>query len=219
MRTLGAFSNIFAIESAMDELAQLAQVDPLDFRLRHLSDARMAAVLEACAYHFGWRERHHSQVAGVGFGLGMSQYKNAQTRAATAVQLCVQDDGNIQLQRMVIAADAGSVVDENGLKAQLEGGALQAASWTLYEAVQFDESGILSSDWDSYPILRFANVPDIQVVLLDDPSLPSVGAGEASSGPTGGAIANALADATGLRLRELPLTADAVRETALKAND
>ena len=134
-----------------------------------------------------------------------------------AAKVSVADDGVISLLKLVIAADAGAVVDPDGVKAQLEGGALQAASWTLHEQVRFDESGILSHDWDTYPILRFPEVPEIKVVLLDNQATPSVGVGEASSGPTGAAIANAVRDATGFRVTRLPLTAERVRQTALRA--
>ena len=118
--------------------------------------------------------------------------------------------------RAVVAADAGQVVDPDGLAAQLEGGLLQAASWTLYEEVRFDRDGITSRDWDSYPILRFDNIPDIQTVLMDRPGAPFLGAGEATAGPTAAAIANAIKSATGLRLRRLPFTADAIRAAALQ---
>lgn len=221
MRTLGAFCNVLAIESAMDELAHLADADPLDFRARHLDDARMVAVLSAAAAAIDWTGRHqgHGPIDGasVGCGLGSAQYKNAQARCAVAAKVSVADDGVISLLKLVIAADAGAVVDPDGVKAQLEGGALQAASWTLHEQVRFDESGILSHDWDTYPILRFPEVPEIKVVLLDNQATPSVGVGEASSGPTGAAIANAVRDATGLRITRLPLAADRVRQTALQA--
>jgi CO/xanthine dehydrogenase Mo-binding subunit len=121
----------------------------------------------------------------------------------------------VRLHRAVVAADAGQVVDPAGLRAQLEGGLVQAASWTLHEEVTFDAGGITSRDWDSYPILRFDNVPEIEVVLLDRPGEPFLGAGEASSGPTAAAIANAIHRATGLRLRRLPFTPDAIRAAAL----
>jgi CO/xanthine dehydrogenase Mo-binding subunit len=213
LRTLGAFANVFAIESFMDELAEVAGADPLEFRLRHLDDARARAVLEAVAGRFAWPA--HSPSGGRGHGLAFAQYKNAKTYAAVAVELEVDDAACVRLHRAVVAADAGQVVDPAGLRAQLEGGLVQAASWTLHEEVTFDAGGITSRDWDSYPILRFDNVPEIEVVLLDRPGEPFLGAGEASSGPTAAAIANAIHRATGLRLRRLPFTPDAIRAAAL----
>ncbi len=210
MRTLGGYANVFAIESFMDELAEAAGADPLEFRLRHLTDKRARAVLEAMA------ERLHATPLAEGHGLGIavSQYTNSKTYAAVGIDLSVGDDAQIKLHRAVIAADAGQIVDPDSLAAQMEGGLLQAASWTLYEAVQFDRDGVTSRDWDSYPILRFDNVPAIEVILIDQPNEPFLGAGEASSGPAAGAIANAVRAATGLRLRRLPFTPQAVRRAA-----
>jgi CO/xanthine dehydrogenase Mo-binding subunit len=211
MRTLGGYANVFAIESFMDELAEAARADPLEFRLRHLTDERARAVLEAMA------ERLNAipLADGHGRGIAVSQYTNSKTYAAVGIDLSVGDDAQIRLHRAVVAADAGQVVDPDGLKAQMEGGVLQAASWTLYEAVEFDRDGVTSRDWDSYPILRFGNVPEIETILIDRPNEPFLGAGEASSGPAAGAIANALKQATGLRLRRLPFTPEALRQAAL----
>lgn len=213
LRTLGAYANVFAIESFMDELAGAAGIDPLSFRLRHLADERAKAVLQAAAARFGWDR--FAAAPGHGRGLAFARYKNAKTYAAVAVELEVDDAARVRLHRAVVAADAGQVVDADGLAAQLEGGFLQAASWTLYEQVAFDRDGITSRDWDSYPILRFDNVPAIETVLMDRPGDPFLGAGEAAAGPTAGAIANAIRDATGLRLRRLPFTPDAIRAAAL----
>ncbi|MFT6943845.1 MAG: nicotinate dehydrogenase subunit B, partial [Yoonia sp.] len=119
-------------------------------------------------------------------------------------------------QDAFIVADAGRVVDADGLIAQLEGGFLQAASWALYEQVVWDRDGIQSLDWDSYPVIRFDNVPNIEVALLDHPDASSVGAGEASPGPTVAAIANAIYDAVGLRMRRMPFTSEAILQAAMK---
>jgi CO/xanthine dehydrogenase Mo-binding subunit len=213
LRTLGGYVNVLAIESMMDELASAADVDPLEFRLRNLDDERARAVLEAAAERAGWRRRR--KVPGRGQGLGFARYNNLKTYAAVIVELEVDDAAAVHLRRAVIAADAGQVVDAAGLSLQLEGGLLQAASWMLYEEVTWDERGITSRDWDSYPILRFGNVPEVETVLVDRPELPSLGAGEASVAPSGAAIANAIFDATGLRLRQLPFTPDAIRAAAL----
>ncbi len=212
LRTLGALANVFALESFMDELAEAGGVDALELRLRHLEDARARAVLEAAAEGIGWGAATRD---GQGRGLAFARYKNAKAYAAVGVELRVDEAAAVHLERAVIAADAGQVVDPDGLRAQLEGGLVQAASWALYEEVTFDAQGITSRDWDSYPILRFDNVPAIETVLLDRPGEPFLGAGEASSGPTVAAIANAIHRACGLRLRALPFTPDAIKAAAL----
>ena len=215
LRTLGAYANVFAAESFIDELAHEAGADPLDYRRRHLEDVRTRAVLDAAAECFGWTARPAGGgAAGTGSGIAVARYKNAKSYCAVAVEAEVGDDAKVVLRRAVIAADAGEIVDPDGLAAQLEGGFVQAASWTLLEAVTWDRDGITSRDWDSYPILRFDAVPEIETVLVDQPGEPFLGAGEASCGPTGAAIANAVFDATGVRARRLPLTPRALREAA-----
>ncbi len=206
LRSLGAYANIFAIESLMDELAEAAGSDPLDFRLRHLRDERARAVLLAAADKVGWQRRDK----GAGWGMALAQYKNLQCYCAIIVRLRVHASGEVNLQRVVIAADAGQVVNPDGLSNQLEGGFLQAASWTLVEAVRFDKRGITSTDWDSYPILRFPAAPKIEVLILNRPDQPFLGAGEAAQNPTPAAIANAIYDACGLRLRDIPFTPERV---------
>ena len=214
LRSLGAYANIFAIESFIDELAEAAGVDPVEFRLRQLADERAIAVLKAAAERMGWDETEPAM--GHGRGIAFAQYKNVKAYLAIGIELEVTDAAEVRLHRAVVAVDAGQVVDPNGLTAQLEGGMLQAASWTLYEEVRFDRAGIISRDWESYPILRFDNIPEIETVLMDRLGEPSLGVGEAISGPTAGAIANAISDATGLRLYRLPFTPDAIRAAALK---
>ena len=213
LRGLGAYANVFAIESFMDELALAAGKDRVSFRMDHLDNERARAVLAAVG------ERLRPMTAGIGAGpgsgLAFAQYKNIAAYAAVGIELEVTEAAEIRLQRAVIAADAGHVVDPNGLTAQLEGGLIQAASWTLHEAVRFDRTGITSRDWETYPILRFDNVPEIETVLVDRPGAPFLGAGEATAGPTAAAIANAVRDATGLSLRRLPFTPDALRRAAM----
>jgi nicotinate dehydrogenase subunit B len=205
MRGLGAFANVFAIESFMDELAHAARADPVAFRLRHLADPRARAVIEAAAEKAGWEAGPQGDGHGRGRGIAFAQYKNRQTYVAVVVDVRVgAESGEIQLERAVIAADAGQVVNPDGLSNQLEGGLVQAASMALYEQVLWDENGVTSRDWDSYPILRFPNAPVIETVLLNRLELPPVGAGEATMGPTPAAIANAIFAATGLRLRSIP---------------
>jgi CO/xanthine dehydrogenase Mo-binding subunit len=212
MRSLGAFANVFAIESFMDELAQSAGVDPVAFRLRHLADKRARAVIEAAAEKASWQPGSQRPGEGRGQGLAFAQYKNRQTYAAVVVDLHVNADrGTIRLERVVIAADAGQIINPDGLSNQLEGGFVQSASLTLMEQVLWDQEGILSHDWDSYPILRFPEAPVIEVVLLDRPHQPTIGAGEAIIGPTPAAIANAVFAAVGVRLRQIPFTPARVR--------
>ena len=213
LRTLGAYANIFAIESFMDELADAAGADPVEFRLRHLSDDRSKAVLEAAAKALGPIDAELPP--GRGRGIAYARYKNAKTYTAVGVELEVTDAAEVRLHRAVIAADSGHAVDPDGLSVQLEGGFLQAASWTLYEAVQFDRDGITSRDWDDYPILRFDNIPEVETIVMQRPGEPFLGAGEAAPGPTAGAIANAIRNATGLRLRRVPFTPDAIRAAAM----
>lgn len=215
MRGLGAYANIFAIESFMDELAIAAGIGPVEFRLRHLVDKRARAVIEAAAQKAGWRDDQFAGSDGRGRGFAFAQYKNRQTYTAVVVDLAVdRSSGAIQLERAVIAADAGQIINPDGLSNQLEGGFVQAASWTLYEQVMFDERGISSTDWDSYPILRFSNAPAIETVLLNGPDRPHVGGGEASLGPTPAAIGNAIYQALGIRLRQVPFSPQRV-QTAL----
>ena len=215
LRTLGAYANVFAAESFMDELAHETASDPVAYRRRHLEDSRSIDVLDAAAGRFGWSVRPPAGNSdGIGRGIALARYRNAKSYCAVAVEVRVDDDASIRLQRAVIAADAGEIVHADGLAAQLEGGFVQAASWTLLEAVAWDRDGITSRDWQSYPILRFDNIPEIDTVLLDRPGEPYLGAGEAACGPAGAAIANAVFDATGVRARRLPLTPQSLRQAA-----
>ena len=207
LRSLGAYANVFAIESFIDELAQAAAADPLEFRLRHLSDERARAVLLAAAERADWATRAQVKADGEGWGMALAQYKNLQCYCAIVVKLGVdRESGEIDLRHVIIAADAGQVVNPDGLSNQLEGGFVQAASWTLYEAVQFDRRGITSVDWETYPILPFTAAPKIETVIVNRPGLPFLGAGEAAQNPTPAAIANAVYDVVGLRLRDIPFT-------------
>jgi CO/xanthine dehydrogenase Mo-binding subunit len=216
-RSLGAYANVFAIESFMDELAYAAGSDPLAFRLRHLEDPRARAVLEAAADRAGWRV---NVADGCGQGLAFARYKNSKCYAAIVIELKVdQESGRIALIRAVVAADAGQVVDPDGLTQQLEGGLIQSASWTLKEQVRFDRTRITSTDWESYPIMTFPEVPEVETVLLDRPGEPYLGSGEATQGPTPAAIANAVFNATGARLRKIPFTPERVREALVRGQN
>jgi CO/xanthine dehydrogenase Mo-binding subunit len=212
LRSLGAFANVFAIESFMDELAHAAGADPVAFRLRHLADERARAVIEAAAEKAGWESGRRLPGEGRGRGVAFAQYKNRQSYIALIVELRVNaNSGHVRLERAVIAADAGQVVNPDGLSNQLEGGVLQAASWTLKEQVAFDRDGVISLDWYSYPVLRFPEAPTVETVLLNRPGQPFLGSGEAAPVPTGAAIANAMFDAVGVRLRQIPFTPGRVK--------
>ena len=191
----------------MDELAIAANTDPIAFRLRHLQDTRAIAVLERVAELAGG-------VSG-SRGIGLAHYKNRQCYAAVVAEVVVDPtSAKIQVTHLWIAADAGRVVDRDGLSNQLEGGAVQALSWCIKEAVSFDAQGITSRDWETYPILRFSEVPLIETDIIDRPEFESLGAGEATQGPTSGALANAIYAATSIRARNMPFTPENLREAA-----
>jgi CO/xanthine dehydrogenase Mo-binding subunit len=215
LRSLGAYMNVFSIESFMDELAQAAAADPVAFRLKHLQDPRARDVVQLAAEKFRWGdkmpERH-------GKGFAFARYKNLAAYCAVACEVSVElESGRIRLVRAVAAVDSGEIVNPDGIRNQTEGGILQSMSWTLYESVKFDDTRITSSDWSTYPILRFASVPDsVEVHLIPRPGQPFLGAGEAAQGPGGAALANAAAHALGKRLRDIPFTQERVR-AALKS--
>jgi nicotinate dehydrogenase subunit B len=209
-RTLGAHGNIFAIESFMDELADVAGSDPLAFRLAHLRDPRARAVLQAVADKAGWIPGKKGDGRN-GRGIAYCRYKSIGMYAAVVVDVEVdRETGVIKVPRIVMAADIGLVVNSDGAKNQLEGGIVQAVSLTLKEQVAFDRREITSRDWSGYPILTFPEVPNVEVILMDR-SDPSWGAGEGSLPPTSAALANAFAHATGRRIRELPMTPERVK--------
>ena len=211
-RGLGSPQNSFANESFMDELAFAAGADPVEFRLRHLSDPRAIAVLEAVAKLAKWEARPRtgtadsSTPAKKGRGVGYVQYEGTEAHVAAIVDVEVDAQNSVRVRRAYVAHDCALIVNPDGLRNQIEGNVIQAISRTLKESVKFDRSRVTSVDWRSYPILTFAEVPEsIEIELIDHPELPSVGAGEASTSPIPGAIANAIFDATGKRVREVPL--------------
>jgi nicotinate dehydrogenase subunit B len=208
LRTLGAQGNIFAIESFLDELATERGEDPVDFRLRHLSDRRAQDVIRAVAQRANWKPDKRT---GVGYGLGFARYKN--TGAYCAVIAEVEGAEDISVKRLTIAVDVGEAINPDGVVNQIEGGAIQATSWVLKERVRFDKERITSNTWSAYPILRFSEVPEVQVELIARPDMEPVGAGEAAHGPVTAAIANAVFDALGVRVRNLPITRDSLIAT------
>ncbi|HWI78834.1 MAG TPA: molybdopterin cofactor-binding domain-containing protein [Ramlibacter sp.] len=216
LRSLGAYMNVFSIESFMDELARAAGADPVAFRLKHLTDGRARDVINLAAEKFGWSG--FQRRAGRGRGFAFARYKNQAGFLALACEVEVRrDTGEVKLLRVVAAADSGEVVNPDGIRNQIEGGVVQASSWTLSEEVTFDNTRITSRDWGGYPILRFPQVPErIDVHIVPRPGQPFLGTGEVAQGPTPAMIANAVADATGARLRQLPFSRERVRK-ALEA--
>ena len=202
MRGLGAPVNVWAIESTMDRLAAMAGADPLEFRLRHLDDPRAADVLRAAAGMAGWQGRVRAE--GIGMGMAVARYKNLGGWCAVFAEIAAEEV--VRVRQLWIAADLGEIVNPDGTINQLEGGAIHATSQALKEAVRFDRRRVTSDSWESYPILRFSEVPKVEVRLLDRPEMPPLGAGEPSFGPTVAAIANAIADALGVRPRAMPFT-------------
>ena len=204
LRSLGAFLNVFAAESFMDELAAAAGRDPVEYRLACLTDPRARAVVESAARRSGWGNWPASE--SVGHGIGFARYKN--TAAYCAVVAVVAAVSEVRVRRLTIAVDAGLIINPDGAANQVEGGAIQAASWALKEQVRFDRYGVTSDSWETYPILRFSEVPAVDVELLPGDGNPALGIGEAAQGPTAAAIGNAVCDALGVRVRTLPLTAE-----------
>lgn len=215
LRAIGAFANAFALESFVDELAHRVSADPVEFRLRHLDDERARAVIAAVA------ERLGTKAGGAGsddrgFGIGFARYNNLGCYAAVAVEVQVADD--IRVIQAIAAVDCGRVITPDGVMNQIEGGVVQAASWALKEQVQFDRTRITSRNWDQYPIIRFSEVPSVETILIDRPDQPSLGVGEGVAGPTAAAIANAVFNVTGIRIRDLPITRERMI-TAIEQND
>jgi nicotinate dehydrogenase subunit B len=205
LRTLGAQGNVFAIECFLDELAALRSEDPVAYRLRHLRDVRAQDVIRAAARRANWKPDRQT---GRGYGLGFARYKN--TGAYCAVVAEIESAEDIRVKRLTIAVDVGEAINPDGVINQIEGGAIQATSWALKERVRFDSQRITSNTWTAYPILRFSEVPEVQVEIISRPELEPLGAGEAAHGPVTAAIANAVFDALEVRVRNLPITRDSL---------
>ncbi len=207
LRGLGALPNVYALECFMDELAERAGIDPVEYRLSLLSDPRARHLIENVAARCDWASRWPVGT-GRGLGLAWSRYKNKAAYACVAVELDVDQD--VRLRRVWCAADAGLVINPDGARNQLEGGIVHAASMTLKEQVTLDGDGITSLDWASYPIMKFSEVPEIDVEIVARPELPTLGMGECTFGPTAAAIGNAVAHALGVRIRDMPLTRERI---------
>tara|TARA_Y100001980_G_scaffold46355_1_gene30641 strand:- start:49850 stop:52021 length:2172 start_codon:yes stop_codon:yes gene_type:complete len=208
LRSLGAYATIFATESMMDQLAEKSGTDSLEFRLAHLNDDRAKATIQKVK-EMTSKERVST---GEGIGYAFCRYKNNAAYATVAAKVFVdQNSGDVKLIKLWAAVDVGEIINLDGIKNQIEGGMIQAASWTRKEQVTFNASGITSTDWATYPILRFSETPDIEVTMIDRPEQPAEGGGEVSMPPTGAAIANAVYRACGKRICDLPITMEKLK--------
>ncbi|MCK1438365.1 molybdopterin cofactor-binding domain-containing protein [Bradyrhizobium sp. 15] len=205
LRTLGGQGNVFAIESLLDEVAALRGEDPIAFRLRHLRDERAKDVIRAAARRAQWKPQKQ---AGIGHGVGFARYKNTGAYCAAIAEIEGTED--IRVKRLTLAVDVGEAINPDGVINQIEGGAIQATSWVLKERVRFDRTRVTSTSWTDYPILTFSEVPMVDVEIVQRPEIEPVGAGEAAHGPVTAAIANAVYDCLGVRVRDLPITRDKI---------
>jgi CO/xanthine dehydrogenase Mo-binding subunit len=224
LRSLGGFSNTFANESFMDELAKKANADPLAFRLQHTGDARAVAVMQAAANQAGWGSALPAAPRGfaAGRGIGFLRYETVEAYVAAVVEVLVnKGTGAVQVTRVVVAHDCGLIINPDGLRSQIEGNVIQGISRTLKEEVSYSADRITSLAWEDrpdelgYPVIHFDEVPDIEIVLINQPTEPAWGAGEASIGCLAGAIGNAICNATGARVRSLPMTPAVVKAALL----
>ena len=207
LRALGGHANAFAIECFIDELAEAAGADPVEFRLRHLKDARAKAVIEKAAQLAKWQPNEKGD-GERGRGIGFARYKNLAAYFAVIAEVNVAED--VRVTRMWAAVDVGQAINPDGVINQIEGGIIQTVSWTLKERVDFDRHGVTTRTWDDYPILTFKEAPEVEVALINRPEAPPVGAGEGTQGPVSAAIGNAIYNALGARLRDMPFTRDRI---------
>ena len=210
-RGLGTFANVFATESFMDELALAAGEDPVAYRLSCVTDPRARRVIEQAAAMAGWRASEPGG-EGQGRGFAFSRYKNVGAYFAIALEVVVEE--RVRVTKVWCALDAGLAISPDGVRNQIEGGIIQAISWALFEAIPLGDGAVAIEGWADYPILRFSDVPEIDIALVGQIDDKPLGVGEAATGPTGAAVANAVAHALGVRIRDLPLTRERI-ETAL----
>jgi len=216
-RSLGGAENTFANESFMDELAAAAGIDAVEYRLRYLTESRERDVLKAAVEKANWEARPSprkiTDPVAVGRGVAFARYENDQAIVACIAEVQVdQNNGIVRVNRITVAHDCGLIINPDGVKNQIEGNVIQSLSRALKEEVKFNEMRIESVDWETYPILTFSETPEIDILLLNRPDRPSVGAGEPSTVTTAAAVANAIFDATGIRLRQIPFTPERFRE-------
>ena len=205
LRALGGYTNVFALETLMDDIAAEIGVDPVALRIANLEDKRAAAVVQKAADMAGWPG---PRAPGTGYGIGFCQYKNRSAYCAVVARVVC--DERVRLTHAWAAVDAGEAINPDGVMNQIEGGIIQSASWTLKERVALDGDAIATRDWESYPILRFTEVPEVKVEVIARPEAPPLGVGEAATGPTAAAIGNAVRAALGVRVRALPITREAI---------
>jgi nicotinate dehydrogenase subunit B len=211
LRAPGEPARCFASECFLDEIAAALKTDPVAFRLRHLGENKRAIdALVAATEKAAWRARPSPAPAAggsraIGRGVALSNRSNVMCAAVAEVEVD-RASGKVVVTRITISHDCGLVVNPDGLRNQIEGNVIQGVSRALMEEVQFDASGIKSVDWASYPILTFAETPEIEIVIIDRPETPALGGGEPSIVPIAAAIGNAIFDATGIRLRDVPFT-------------
>ncbi|MDR7130403.1 CO/xanthine dehydrogenase Mo-binding subunit [Algoriphagus sp. 4150] len=204
LRGLGAYANTFAMESFLDELIHKSGNDPIDFRIKNLEDPRAKAVLEELAEKTNWKSK--SKGANTGLGVAYARYKNSTSYFAVLAEVEIdKENKDYKLKKLTGVIDSGLTINPDGLKNQTEGGMIQSASWTMMEEVNYDKNGITGTDWASYPIMRMMDVPELEVHIINRPETKPMGAGEAAMGPVAAAIANAVFDATGSRIRNLPI--------------
>jgi isoquinoline 1-oxidoreductase len=209
-RALAATANHFARETFMDEMAHLAKIDPLEFRLKNLKNDRLRAVFEAAAKKIGWgraKEAGH----GLGMGGGFEKGGNIATFAEVAVD---RKTGDVKVLHVVTAFECGAIINPDNLRNQVDGSNIQGLGGALFEAIQFENGRVLNGKFSEYRVPRFRDVPKIETVLLDRKDLPSAGGGEAPLLGLAPAIGNAIFDATGVRLRALPLVPDGLKGKA-----
>ncbi len=218
LRSPGRIENSFANESFMDELAAEAKVDPAEFRLQHMSDPRAVAVMRGAMKLANWQSRAGlSPDAGKGTvskgrGISYVRYNNATTYVAAIAEVEVnRQTGKVLVTRVCVSHDCGQIVNPDGLANQIEGGVIQTVSRTLMEEVNWDRNKVTSVDWVSYPILRFPDAPKVEVDMINRPGEVAWGAGEPTPTAIPAAIANAIYDATGARLRSIPITPEKVK--------
>ncbi|MGB9364961.1 MAG: molybdopterin cofactor-binding domain-containing protein [Xanthobacteraceae bacterium] len=218
LRSPGRIENSFANEAFMDELAQAANADPAEFRLRYLKDQRAIDVVQAAMKLAGWQARPGpnpnagSGAVVSGRGISYLRYNNAITYVAAVAEVEVnKETGEIRVTRVCAGHDCGEMVNPDGVANQVEGGVLQTVSRTLMERVNWDRNKVTSVDWATYPIMRHTQAPKVEVTLIDRPGTPQWGAGEPMACAIPAAIANAVFDATGARMRSIPLSPDKVK--------
>jgi CO/xanthine dehydrogenase Mo-binding subunit len=217
LRSPGKPANCFAVESFIDELAAAIGQDPVAFRVRRLFDPRGLEVMRRTAALMSWQGRaspgpNRDAALARGRGISYVHYKHSETYVGIGMEVAVERaSGRIKVERVACAHDCGQIINPDGVRSQVEGCIVQTLSRVLMEEVKFDRAGVTSLDWASYPILTFSDVPKIEIDLIDRPTEPPTGAGEAACAPIAAALANAVFDAAGVRLRTVPFTPERVK--------